>query len=284
MGQGRSVAGEQDRVQETALELAIGLGRACAGALIFALPMLMTMEMWSLGFTMDRLRLALLIVAAVPLLVGLSFWAGLEATFSIQEDVRDAFVAMAIGAAASAGVLWVFRVLDFDQPLDEVLGKVALQSIPAAMGALLARTQLGGRKAGEGSGPRPGYFGELFLMAAGALFLALNVAPTEEIVLIAFKMAVEQELLLAGLSLAIIHGFVYTLGFHGQAERPSDATFWSLFIRFTATGYGLVLLINLYVLWTFGRVDGLSGEELLSAAIVLSFPGSIGAAAARLLL
>ena len=39
--------------------LSAGLGRACGGALIFGLPMLMTNELWELGATMDRLRLAL---------------------------------------------------------------------------------------------------------------------------------------------------------------------------------------------------------------------------------
>ena len=34
-----------------------------------------------------------------------------------------------------------------------------------------------------------GYGGQLFLMAAGALFLSFNVAPTEEMVLIAYMMS-----------------------------------------------------------------------------------------------
>lgn len=263
---------------------AVNLGRAFAGALVFALPMLMTMEMWRLGFYMDRLRLAVLLVVSFPLLVGLSYWAGMEETFSLREDVRDALVSIAIGAAASAVVLWLFGVVASDQPIDEVLGKVALQSLPAAIGALLGRTQLGGEKAGEGEGPKPGYFGELFLMSVGALFLALNVAPTEEMVLISYKMTTEQGLALAALSLALMHAFVYAVGFHGQHERPEDATFWGLFFRFTAAGYALVLLISLYVLWTFGRTDGVPFDEVLGAAIVLGFPGAIGAAAARLLL
>lgn len=260
------------------------LGRAVAGALIFALPMLMTMEMWRLGFYMDRLRLALLLAVSFPLLVALSYWAGMEETFSLKEDVRDALISIAIGAFASGAILWLFGVVAIGQPLDEVLGKIALQAVPAAIGALLARTQLGGEKAGEGEGPKPGYFGELFLMSVGALFLALNVAPTEEMVLISYMMTLEQGLALAALSLTIVHAFVYFVGFHGQPERPSDVTFWGVFLRFTVTGYALVLLISLYVLWTFGRSDGVSAFEMLNAAIVLAFPGAVGAAAARLLL
>ena len=47
----------------------IDLARACAGPLIFSLPMLMTMEMWWLGFYMSRFRLALFLLLVIPLLV-----------------------------------------------------------------------------------------------------------------------------------------------------------------------------------------------------------------------
>lgn len=58
-------------------------GRALGGALVFSLPMLMTMEMWEmwwLGFYMDPLRLLLLLVLSVPLLAVLSRYVGFEAT------------------------------------------------------------------------------------------------------------------------------------------------------------------------------------------------------------
>jgi uncharacterized membrane protein len=49
-------------------------------------------------------------------------------------------------------------------------------------------------------------------------------------------------------------------------------------------GYAVVLLVSVYVLWTFGRTEGLDGFETIRATVVLGFPASIGAAAARLLL
>ncbi|MGH6912830.1 MAG: DUF2391 family protein, partial [Geminicoccales bacterium] len=55
-----------------------GLGRALGGALIFSLPMLMTMEMWWLGFYMDRWRLSIFTVVTVALLVGLAHYRGLR--------------------------------------------------------------------------------------------------------------------------------------------------------------------------------------------------------------
>jgi uncharacterized membrane protein len=38
------------------------------------------------------------------------------------------------------------------------------------------------------------------------------------------------------------------------------------------------------VLWTFGRLDGVSLQEVLSAAVVLGFPAAVGAAGARLII
>jgi uncharacterized membrane protein len=46
----------------------------------------------------------------------------------------------------------------------------------------------------------------------------------------------------------------------------------------------IVLATSLYILWTFGSIDGLSLREVLLTMIVLGLPGGLGAAAARLLL
>lgn len=264
----------------------IGLARAFAGALIFALPMLMTMEMWHLGFYMDPLRLILLLILLIPLLAGLSYFTGFEETSRLRDDIVDAFVAFAVGCVASAAILAIFGILTIGMPLYEIVGKVALQAVPASVGAMLARSQLGRQEHGEHEERKehPSYGGELFLMSVGALFLSLNVAPTEEMILIAYKMAPWQEITLAALSLLLMHAFVYAVDFRGRPELPDTATFWSLFLRFTVVGYGCVLIISLYLLWSFGRTAGTSPEEILSAAVVLGFPGAIGAAAARLIL
>ncbi|WP_426042100.1 DUF2391 family protein, partial [Brevundimonas sp. TWP2-3-4b1] len=55
-----------------------GLARAFGGALIFAFPLLMTMEMWSLGFTITPLRLLVFLGLSLPLLFGLSYYAGVN--------------------------------------------------------------------------------------------------------------------------------------------------------------------------------------------------------------
>jgi uncharacterized membrane protein len=46
----------------------------------------------------------------------------------------------------------------------------------------------------------------------------------------------------------------------------------------------IALWISFYILWTFGRTDGLTfAQLLLKEMIVLGFPAALGAGAARLL-
>src|SRR5918992_1132712 len=142
----------------------VGLARAFAGAIIFALPLLMTMEMWWLGFYMDRLRLALFLLVLLPLLVGLSYHAGFEESSSWRHDLLSAGVALAVGFSAAAVVLVLLAVVTFDMSADEVFGKIALQAIPGSIGALLARSQLGGPQAHEKEQSRSAQYG-------GAIFL-----------------------------------------------------------------------------------------------------------------
>lgn len=260
-----------------------GLGRAFAGAILFALPMMMTMEMWWLGFSMDRLRLALLLVLLFPLLVGISYLAGFRETSDLRADAVDALVAYAVGFVAPTAVLLLFNVLDLRGSLDEAVGQVAVQAVPGSMGALLARSQFG-NEGGAEERTHPGYAGELLLMVVGALFLSLNIAPTEEVLLLAYRMTDWHAAALALASLAIIHAFVYSVGFRGQADIPEGTPRWSVFFRFTVVGYALVLGVALYVLWTFGRTTGVSPAEVVTMAVVLGFPASVGAAAARLIL
>jgi len=130
----------------------------------------------------------------------------------------------------------------------------------------------------------PGYFGELFVMTVGALFFAFNLAPTEEIVIIAYRMTAWHGVGMILVSIVLIHAFVYSLEFKGSHDRPEESSFASVLLRFGVAGYAVALLVSAYVLWTFGRLDGLGAEQTVRAVIVLAFPAAVGAAAARLIL
>lgn len=267
----------------------IGLARAVAGAILFSFPIIMTMEMWSLGFSIEHYRLTLFMILAVPLLVGLSYFIGFEDTSGFLDDIIDAFVAYMVGFVTSALMLFLFNILDFSMSFDEIIGKISIQAVVAAIGAMLAQSELGANKKEKQNADKKrrnaSYEGELFLMAVGAIFLAMNPAPTEEIVLIGYKMTDVSVILLAVFSIILMHIFVYNVGFRGQEKhKPEDSSFWSVFLRFTIAGYALVLIISLYLVWTFGHTDGLSLEDTVKVTVVLGFPATIGAAASRLIL
>jgi putative integral membrane protein (TIGR02587 family) len=255
-----------------------GLARAAAGAVVFGLPLMMTMEMWQLGFHMDRLKLALFLVVIALTVFGLARFAGFRDDTDVADDLLDALAALAVGFVVSAVLLALFGLLTPATAPGEAVGMIAIQAAPASFGAVLANKQLRARGEGEQKEDRAGYLGQLFLMAAGALFFAFNVAPTEEMILIGFKMTPWHALALVGVSLLALHALVFAVGFAGQEqhERPLLA-----FFHFSLAGYGVALAISLYILWTFGRVDG-SLSDTVRSVVVLGFPAALGAAAARL--
>jgi putative integral membrane protein (TIGR02587 family) len=264
---------------------AIGLARAFGGALIFSLPMLMTMELWHLGFYIDPLRLALLLLIFFPLLILLSHWFGFEDTVRWLDDALDAFVAYAVGFVTGGIILLLFAVIDVDMALGEIISKISVQAVPASIGAILAQSQFGRKNPRkQRQEQQAGYSSVLLLMVIGALFLSFNIAPTEEIVLISFQITRWHAIVLAIMSIMMMHAFVYAVEFRGQAVVPPHISFWSVFLRFTIVGYAVVLLVSLYILWTFNQIEDMSMEQTLMAVMVLSFPAAIGAAAARLIL
>jgi putative integral membrane protein (TIGR02587 family) len=270
-------------------ELLTAIARAFGGAIFFSLPLLMTLEMWHLGFYIDRVRISLFLLLMVPVLIALSHFSGIRTNTSWIDDVADAFVAYAVAFAASLVVLYLFDIIDFaSMPMRETIGKVSLQAVPASFGAMLANSQLGssgekGQKEKERK-ERGGYGTELFLMFTGALFLAFNVAPTEEMILIAFKMTHWHAIALIVVTLLVMHGFVYSADFQGAPSVAKGTPWWHLFLRFSVVGYAIALLTSAYVLWTFGRYEDHALSMYVMMATVLGFPAGLGAAAARLVL
>lgn len=257
------------------------LARAFGGALLFGLPLLMTMEMWWFGFLLEPWRLAVFLVAALPLLLGLAYYAGFSASHrGLGHALLDTLVALAVGFLTAAAALTLLGVLEADAPPRQIAGQLVLQAVAGAMGALLAGRQLSAGDEDIGDEDQASYPGELFLMVAGALFLALNMAPTEEMILIAYRMSPAHVVALMAASLLLMHALVYSVGFAGQEahDRPLAA-----FAHYTLPGYALVLLVSLWVLWVFGRTGGHGLAETVDAMVVLAFPGALGAAAARLL-
>lgn len=237
----------------------------------------MTMEVWRLGLAVERHRLVALVGATVLLVVGLARHLGRPES-GWRAGLVDAGVAFAAAAVAAGAILTVLGVLDWLRAWRDAVSVLGLALLPAAVGASYARSQLGGTR-GPARGSGYGY--ELFLMVAGAVVFATNLAPTEEVVLLAAEMTPWHTLALVGVSLALMHAFVYQVGFAGQEEDHGPLRSFAVF---TVVGYALALGVSAYLLWTLGRFDGTGLLMAVTESAVLALPASLGAAAARLIL
>lgn len=260
------------------------LARSYGSAFIFSFPMLMTMEMWWLGFYIDRTRFLIFVILGILLVALISFYEGIADTFGGKDDILDTLVSYFVGFSLSAVMLFLFGVIAPGMPVEEVVGKVGIQAIPASFGAVLGEAVLGS------SGERPKetrattYAGQMVLTVAGALFLAMSVSPTEEMLLIGIQMNLWQALALTLFTLLVTHIFIYAAN-RGQEDK-TNAPFFDrgLMLRFTLVTYAVVLLASAYILWTFGTLDGLDVTNAIKATIVLSFPAALGASASKLIL
>ncbi len=263
--------------QEQTEQLSRTFGRAVGGALLFSMPVLMTMEVWRHGLSVDRYRLAALVAGTVLLVIGLARHLG-SPDGTWRSGLVDAGVAFLAAAVAAAAILTVLAVLDWLRDWQDAVSILGLALLPAAIGASYARSQLGDS---SGSPKGSGYRYELFLMVAGAVVFATNVAPTEEIVLLAAEMTPWHTVALVLVSLALMHAFVYEVGFAGQEK---DEGVVRSFAVFTVVGYALALTVSAYLLWTLGRFVDTGLLMVVTESVVLALPASLGAAAARLIL
>src|SRR4051812_17823171 len=97
---------------DTARQMLKGLARGFGGAILFALPLLMTMEMWWLGFYLSPWRLLLLVVVFFPILTGLAHYVGFAHTTTLGHSALQAMTAYGLATVSSGimlGILGVFK-------------------------------------------------------------------------------------------------------------------------------------------------------------------------------
>lgn len=269
-------------VATTNRQYAVALSRAFAGATIFSLPLLMTMEMWWLGFYRPSWTIIQFSLVHLAMLYGLSKIAGFEESHSWTDDVLDAFAAYAVAVITAAAILWLIGAFRPGMTSAEIAGMIAIQAVPASFGAMIGAKLMGdGERIEKQEHWRRTYGGQLFLMLAGALFLCFTVAPTEEVLLISLQMTPVHGLVMIGLSVLILHSMLYLVGFRGQASRVERRGRLGI-LRLSLPGYAIAVTASAYILWTFGRVQGLDLPHAALAVVVLAFPASIGAAISRI--
>jgi len=269
--------------------------RGIAGGLIFSLPLLYTMEVWWTGFTADPLRLAGYMVGTYLLLLGYNRFVGLRRDASWREVMIDSVEEMGIGFITATGVLWVLGRIGPGMVMAEVMGKIVVEAMTVAIGVSVGTAQLGTREKSELADSGMAEDGEkrkddsitftsqLIVAFCGAVLFAMNIAPTDEVQMIAVEISPWQTLLLAVASIIIGLSILYYIDFAGSHRYVHNGVGWK--VPFGAIiMYAVALGVAALLLWFFGQFEGQGAITILSEIVVLGVVSTLGASAGRLLL
>lgn len=264
--------------------------RGVAGGLLFSLPLLYTMEVWWAGFTSHPWRLAVYVVATFALLLGYNYYLGLRRDTCFEEVIIDSLEEMGLGLLVALLMLWLIGQVEFGMPAPEAVGKVVIEGMTVAVGVSVGTSQLGGdgededKGVGEaGAGGKHNFGGQVVVALCGAVLFASNVAPTEEIVLIAIEISAWRLLGLAGLSLSLGALILYYSEFAGSETHVRFDEHHDMIVGVVVT-YAVALFVSALILTFFGRFDGQALATCVAQTIVLGLAATLGASAGRLLL
>ena len=272
---------------------ALDLVRATSGGLLFGIPLLFTMEVWWTGtLTASWALLLLIVVLYVPVLL-MNKTAGFRATRDVRwrDAAADAVEAVALALVITTAMLVLIREINPDTPLGAGLGKVLYESVPFCLGVGVARHLMGGGTSSdseaaagrEDDSPTTGgsTVGDLGAALVGAVFVALSIAPTDEIPMIASALTPVWVLALMAASLVVSYAIVFVAGFSNQERRQQQQGALQRPITETAVCYLIALLAAFALLWMFQR--GMRPwPDLLTQTVVLGLPAAVGGAAGRL--
>ncbi|HWS87884.1 MAG TPA: TIGR02587 family membrane protein [Pyrinomonadaceae bacterium] len=272
-----------------------------AGAFLFGMPFLYTMEVWWRGNTAGPPRmlaaLGLTYGALVLLERAAAGRAGRDA--SLARALAEGAQALAVGLVAAAAGLFLIGFLSPEAGLHALVGRVVMEGLPFALGVGLADFLLGekdeedGKKGGDGqSSDRPSAADVRRRVvvraggtALGATVVALTLAPTEEIPLISNGLRYPHLLGLIAASLVISYMIVFASNFVAtEARREHGGGFDAPLVE-TAMAYVVSLLMAAGMLWLYQLLDPSEPPSRWAGdVLVLGLPASVGGAAGRLAL
>lgn len=268
--------------------------------MLIGIPLLYTMEVWWIGsYTGASRMFAVLVFTFVPV-----FLLNRTSGFRSSRDVRladaavDSVEAVALGVLCVTGVLVLLREITTATPLGEVVGKIVYEALPFSLGVALARhfllrsrdeddeEQMGDTQPDRHPVPDTSInatVSDLGATVIGAVFVAFNIAPTDEIPMLAAATSPAWLLAILAASLVISYCIVFVAGFSSQAKRRRQKGWLQHPLTETVVCYLLSLLSAAFMLWIFQRLRLEAPWSLsLSHVVILGLPAAVGGAAGRL--
>jgi putative integral membrane protein (TIGR02587 family) len=277
--------------------------RGICGGFLFGTPLLYTMEVWWIG-SIAKPSIVMLAIALTFIVVFL-----LNRTEGFRrprhgsrpyEALTDTIEAMAIGIACSALILLLLQELTLETSLREILGKIVFESVPFTLGVALANQFLadtGGETNSQTQkhsqeNKRPGNsnsdqlhvtFADIGATLIGAVVIAFNIAPTDEIPMLAAGVSPPRLIAIIAVSLLISYAIVFEAGFSDQQKRRKQRGLFQRPISETIMSYLVSLIAAAFMLWFFQKLTFSDPWRMwLEYTLLLGLPGTIGGAAGRL--
>lgn len=273
--------------------------RASAGAFLFGIPLLYTVEVWSIGSATQSPRLLAVLIITFVVVWLLTQTEGFRRTMSLNPvaALMESIEAMAIGTVCAAIALILLRRITLETPLSEMLGKLVFEGVPFSLGVALARSTLNRDRIRDRTRrtPFPRFSSpnalnlrdtlvDIDATLIGAIIIAFSIAPTEEIPLVASAIPPLWLLLIMAASLMLSYIIVFASGFTNRWERQQRGLFLSP-VTETLVAYLVALAASVVMLIFFQQLNIQDPwQEWLGDTIVLGLPASVGGAAGRILI
>jgi len=278
--------------------------RGVAGGAIVGMPLLYTMEVWWHGMTLSEWHLLALLGTILFTNLLFSLLSGFRESYSLQDALLEAVTSVGIGIVFSTIVLWLIGELSYDVAPAEIAGKVLIEAMVVSVGVSFANSQLSGKsrtgndkggngEAGEEKQPdgtqddpeRLQLKEDLVDIAAtlaGSTVFALNIAPTEEVLMIASRLSPWQQLALLGASLLLCYIILFASGLDESPVHVGSVFQHPLAETVMACALSLIVAAGLLAL--LGQREVMSNPATAVAAVVtLGLPAIVGGAAGRII-
>ena len=275
--------------------------RGACGGFLFGIPLLYTMEVWWIG-SLAKPQLMMMAIALMFIVVYLlnqtEGFRKRRYSWLDHQAVMDTVEAIAIGLACSAFVLLLLRELTLETSLKESLGKIIFESVPFALGVALANQLLGDTRNGNPEGQATDQvnsktknkedelqatFADVGGTLIGATIIAFNIAPTDEIPMLAAAASPPWQLAMIATSLLISYSIVFQAGFSNQQKRKQQKGIFQRPSSETIMSYLVSLLAGAFMLWFFQKLTLNDPWTMwLDHTLMLGLPATIGGAAGRL--
>lgn len=271
------------------------LMRGIAGGAIVGMPLLYTMEMWWHAVTLSEGNLLLILGATLALNFLFSYFVGLREEQGVSEAAADAVTALGVAFLFAGGVLALVGQIHAGMDGREIAAKILMGAAGVSLGISFANAYRGrsrtgdeednGEEQGSAADPeqlqRQADLNDIGATLAGATIFALNIAPTEEILLIAARLGPWQQLIMLGSSLLLCYVILFASGFQeytvhtpGLLQHPVAESVMACALSL-GVAFVLVLLLGDKTLFSHPSTTA-------AGVIALGLPAAVGGAAGRL--